>query len=216
MNEQAKISFLKKTLYISTIKNNYQTGTIVKKNGKVKKVLLFHCARCEQTIPYGAKQFHMERETESKIYCEDCYKKEQKISRNQQLLLEEFLKEKKRNYIQDEADWEQKKADLRIEEANGYYYKSRFLERIRVICGLSNSHRYNLFESCKDRYFDIGRLFFEWSKEKCKEWKIPVSTFSSLKQTRKLAKWLLDEWVENYKSIEEVIAWFEGEDFCLK
>ena len=142
--------------------------------------------------------------------------KRQKISRNQKLLFEEFLKERKRHHIQDEETWERKKRFFKFEEEEFTPLNRCLMTILKLICGLDNPGITKLFGDSGIRERDNGRLFFEWSKEKCKELKIPVSTFSSLKQTREVAEWLIGEWGKKFNNVEEVIAWFDEEEFCLK
>ena len=144
---------------------------------------------------------------------------------NQQLLVEEFLKEKMRQHTEKmmrEYPTEDPKflnrCCIRLYYVgkkkgwNGYDDKGRLSLSIllNLRCGF-----FGLFEKCIRRC-DKGKELFEWSKVKCREWGIPVSTFKTIKETREIAKRLTEEWYDKFETIEEVNAWFEEEEFCLK
>ena len=149
---------------------------------------------------------------------------------NQQLLVEEFLKMKMRTKPTEDLELLNSilitfGKELRPDSVCFYddigrfvFYDDKELIDLSTLlcwrCGFDGD-----FEK---RYFggrfkgDTGKEFFEWSKVKCREWGIPVSTFKTIKETREVAKRLTEEWYEKFETIEEVVAWFEGEEFCLK
>ena len=147
---------------------------------------------------------------------------------NQQLLVEEFLKMKMRQETERMRDNPKENS----EDLN-WFLISEDLNRFLIKIGTEQDQNYAWFKDDKGRIKlstlldwrcgfngdfegDTGKEFFKWSKEKCRELDIPVSTFKTIKETREIATRLTEEWYEKFETIEEVVAWFEGDEFCLK
>jgi hypothetical protein len=204
-----------------TLINNFQTGTIVKENGKVKKVLLFDCVECEQAIPHGVKIFHKETETEWKIYCGDCVKKA-KASKKAiiEILVEKFIKEGYKMYKRlREKDYQQKQ-DERI-----IFSSEEWKQMLRQ--GTKTPTDYPLFIK-----FVVGaRLFrnetgwgfgrYEWDKEYYThfgDWCYYEAYQLGVKNpiTSQNEEEVLLEWFNKWETFEDLFAFLEEEELCLK
>jgi hypothetical protein len=224
--------------------NNCQTGTIVKKNGKVKKVLLFECFRCDQVIPYGAKDYRKETETEIKIICEECYKKEQAEAIIERLIGEylkenyKITKELRDGFTATEGRFaltsmeECKQAFIRLNPYNQLIWTNDILKFItgrRVFptelydnYSIPNQKTqfqkdYNLHE--RDPRTESVLKFDIWCREKSEEWGLedPTTEMTIEEKTQCWFKWF-DKWKIGKRdwNFKEIFEWLEEEDFCLK
>lgn len=209
--------------------NKCQT-TSVEINGKVKKFLLFDCFDCEQTIPREANQIHRETDTEIQIVCEDCDKKKQAKKRTskaeldaiKERLVEEFVKENYKISIQVRDEHKEKyPRDFSTEQAkqvlqqtpkspNDFNLFMRLVlgkimiqTETGVACGVfDNDPR----QGKRDKDTDLQI----WSCKKVKEWgvKNPI--------TYKNKEELLRVWFNKWETFEELFAWLEEDEPCLK
>lgn len=149
---------------------------------------------------------------------------------NQQLLVEEFLKEKMRENTEKRMQKNPSEDPQHIINKLLLYYGKEqdahspdfYDDRGRLAlstllfwrCGFNGNFEKIYF--CGRFQEDTGKEFFEWSKAKCRELSIPLSTFKTIKETRQVAKRLTEEWYDKFEGIEKVIEWFQEEEFCFK
>jgi hypothetical protein len=103
-----------------------------------------------------------------------------------------------------------------IHDLTGRFYGNGVKEAIDYISPIDITFKKEYYVKNCVKEKDWGKEFFEWSKAKCREWGIPVSTFKTIKETRQIAKRLTEEWCEKFETIEEFIDFLEEEEICLK
>jgi hypothetical protein len=210
-----------------TLINKCQSATIIK-NGKEKQILLFDCVECEQAIPYGAKDFHKETETEIRIICEECYKKEQpkkkrtsktEMDERRQMLVELYLKE----------NWK-KSVEVFTTAVNTDYTEARRQEVIQAFYNPINEYDFTqklnrfvwgygyigVIHTSLSRFNEDPRTentieFGYWSYRKLKELGLP-----KMDRTYTHYNIELEKFYSKWERIEDMIAFLEEEDFCLK